>query len=103
MASGRLAAMDLAALTNNPVYVVTATKLATFNLNLVNRTSASIKVRIAFAVSIPPALGEYIEYDFVLPANGVYEKTAVVLDATKIVSIYPSAIGVSAVLYGFEE
>lgn len=103
MASGRLAASDIAATTNTSVYTVPATKVASFNLNLLNRGSVSAVVRVALSTLATPTNGEYIEYDAVLPANGVLERGGLALDASKIVVVYSSVANVSAVIWGIEE
>lgn len=104
MASGRLAAVDIsAATTNTTVYTVPSTKVASFNINLLNRTATAATVRIALSSAASPSNGEYIEYDSVVPANGVLERTGLALDAGKLVVVYSSVIGLSAVIWGIEE
>lgn len=104
MASGRLAAVDIAAATTyTSVYTVPATKLASFNLNLVNRSAVSVQVRIALAATASPTNAEFIEYDATIPANGVLERSGLTLDAAKFVVVYASLIGVTAVVWGIEE
>lgn len=103
MASGRLGAADLAATTNTTLYTVPADKVGTFSVNLCNRNTTAVTVRIALAVAATPTNAEWIEYGATIPANGVMERTALVLDATKLVVVYSSAANVSAVAYGFEE
>ena len=103
MASGRLGSADLTAATSTVIYTVPSNKIASFTVNLCNRSSASALVRIAMATSNPPALADYLEYDAIIPANGVLERTGLVLDAGKSVVVYASITGVSAVTYGFED
>lgn len=103
MASGRLGASDLSATTNTTVYTVPASTLASFCVNICNRNAASISVRLALASSGTPSAGEYIEYDSVVPGNGVLERTGLVLDAGKLVVAYSSAANVSVVVVGIEE
>lgn len=103
MASGRLATADIAATTLTTLYTVPASKLASFSVSLTNRSSNPVAVRIALAASATPAASEYIEYDTSIPANGVLERTGLVLDAAKLVVVYTGATGVSANCYGYEE
>lgn len=104
MASGRLAAVDVtAATTNTTIYTVPAGKLASFNINLLNRTATTAVVRIALSSSATPTSGEYIEFDSVIPANGILERTGLALDAAKFVVVYSSVASLSAVVWGIEE
>lgn len=103
MASGRLGTADLAATTLTTLYTVPATKLASFTLAFANRTGAAITARVALAAAAAPVAGEYIEYDVVVAANGVLERTGLVLDAGKQVVVYAGAVGLSVNLWGYEE
>ena len=104
MANGRLGAADLAATTLTTLYgPVPAGKLATFNVNLCNRTAGSIAVRLALATTAAPAAGEYIEYDAQIPANGVLERTGLVLQEGMYVVAYAGGAGISATAWGLED
>lgn len=103
MATGRLGTADLAATTLTTLYTVPVSKVGSFTLSLTNRTAAPVAVRAALAATATPAVSEYIEYDAIVPANGVLERTGLVLDATKLLVVYAGAAGVSANAYGFEE
>ena len=50
----------------------------------------------------PPTNSEFIEYDVVIAPKGVLERTGLVLDTGKIVSVYASTTGMSAVAMGIE-
>ena len=103
MASGRLGTADLAATTLTTLYTVPASKVAALTLSLTNRTASAITVRAAIASTATPANSEYIEYDYSVPANGVLERTGIVMDAAKLLVIYTGAAGISANCYGYEE
>lgn len=103
MPSGRLGTADIAAATLTTLYTVAAAKVGSFTVSLTNRGSNPVSVRIALAAASTPVASEYIEYDAAIPANGVLERTGLVLDTTKLVVIYASASGVSANCYGYEE
>lgn len=103
MATGRLGAADVVAVTNTTVYTVPSARVGTFTLSLCNRTTGVILVRVALSATATPALTEWIEFDASLPANGILERSGLVLDATKNLVVYTSAAGVSAVAFGFEE
>lgn len=103
MASGILGSADLVAATNTTVYTVPADKVTTCNISLCNRNTNDVKVRLALAANAAPTSSEYIEYDATIPANGVLERSGVVMNATKKIVAYASSANVTALVYGFEE
>jgi hypothetical protein len=80
MATGRLGAQDLSAGLNTTVYEVPADTFSVVTLNIANRSSSTITVRVAIAASATPLNAEYIEYDSQITANGVLERTGIVMD-----------------------
>ena len=103
MASGRLGAADLAATTNTTVYTCPTSTFAVVTVSLCNRNASSSRtVRLALSTSGTPSANEYLEYDASLLANGVLERTGIVLDAGQRIVIYTSAVDVTAVVYGIE-
>lgn len=103
MTTGRLGAANLSATTNTTVYTVPSSTVGSFSVNLCNRNSSSVTVRLALAASDTPATTEWLEYDVPIPAQGVLERTGLVLDASKRVVAYASAANVSVVVWGYEE
>jgi len=102
MASGVYGKVDVSsASTWTQVVAASAgTKVAT--LNIVNRQAAATTVRVALrdaAGNVTDA--DCIEYDVSLPANGVLERTGIVLDSSNGLHVYASA-AVSAVVYGID-
>lgn len=103
MASGTLGQAAPSALTNTSVYTVPASKVATVNINVVNRGSEEVLVRLAIAATSTPTNSEYIEYDVLILPNDVLERSALVMSAGKQVVVYASTANTSINVYGFEE
>ena len=102
MASGVYGKVDVSsASTWTEVVAASAgTKVAT--LNVVNRQTAATTVRVALRdASGNVTDADCIEYDVSLPANGVLERTGIVLDSSNGLHVYASA-AVSAVVYGID-
>ena len=103
MATGILGTpADLAAATNTTIYTVPAETFSVVTINVVNRNAQSRNVRIALVSSDSPTDAEFVEYDAELIANGVLEKSGVVIDAGKKVVVYSDSTGVGAMVYGIE-
>jgi hypothetical protein len=105
MATGRLGTANITTTSDTTVYTVPATTFSVVSVNVVNRSSsASAQIKIAVASSATPGLAEYIEYDSALVANGVLERTGIVMDATKllVVSTPTATPALSVVVYGIE-
>ena len=102
MATGRLGVADLAAATNTSVYTVPADRFSVVTVSLCNRSAGTRSVRVAVADAGTPLDAEYIEYDADILANGVLERTGIVMDASKILVVRADSTDVSAVVYGIE-
>lgn len=102
MASGKLGAAALAANTDTSIYTVPASTVATVNVNIVNTTSAAITVRLSIGAA-SPAAQDYIEYDASIPANGVLERSGLVMSAAEVLVARASATGISVRAFGFTE
>ena len=102
MASGVYGKVDVSsASTWTEVVAASAgTKVAT--LNIVNRQGTATTVRVALRDAVGNVTdADCIEYDVSLPANGVLERTGIVLDSSNGLHVYASA-AVSAVVYGID-
>lgn len=104
MASGTLGQSAPVAVTNTTVYTVPASKVATFSVNVLNRSlQFPCSVRLAICASGSPADSEYLEFDAVIEPNSVLERTGLVATAGKLIVVYASLNTVSINVYGFEE
>lgn len=102
MATGLLGASDLLAATDTSVYTCPVSTFSVVTVNICNRNTSPITIRIAISTSGTPGNADYIEYDTELTANGVLERTGLVLDEGKQLIVRSSGTGVSAVCYGIE-
>jgi hypothetical protein len=102
MATGRLGAFDISSTTNTTVYTCPAETFTVATISLCNRSGTARTVRIAVASASTPTVAEYIEYDASLLANGVLERTGIVVDAGKLLVVYASAADISCVVMGIE-
>jgi hypothetical protein len=101
MASGTLGQASLAAATNTTVYTAGATP-STFNIEVTNTTGYPIAVNLSISAATTPVAGEYLEYQTVIPGNGVLERGGVVCTAGKLIVAYATAAGVNVNIYGYE-
>ena len=105
MATGRLGTANITTTADTTAYTVPATTFAVVTVNVVNRSSsAAALIRVAVASSATPGLAEYIEYESSLVANGVLERTGIVMDAGKllVISTPTASPALSVVVMGIE-
>lgn len=102
MPSGRLGVADLAAITNTTVYTCAATSFGVVNVNVCNRNTTAVTVRLAVAAAATPVNSEWIEFDTIIPANSVLERTGIAISPTQRIVAYASAANVSVVVGGVE-
>lgn len=103
MATGVLGQAAPAATTNTTVYTVPAATVAVATVSIANTTVSPIAVRLAVASSGTPTTSEFIEYDTVIAANGVLERSGIVMNASEAVVVFASAVGLAVSVYGYEE
>ena len=106
MANGFYGA-DLAATTNTTLATVTASTTSVGTINLVNRNSSSVLIRIAIAATGTPGASEYIEYDLELTAKGTpgatYNQSGIIAQAGKNIVVYSDTANVTAAYWHIEE
>jgi hypothetical protein len=105
MATGRLGTANITTTAETTVYTVPASTFSVVSVNIVNRSSSAVAaIRIAVASTATAGVAEYIEYDASLVANGVLERTGIVMDAGKLIVVQtPTASPtLSVVVYGIE-
>lgn len=102
MPTGRLGVADLSATTNTTVYTCPADTFTVATVSVCNRNASPVTVRIAVAAAATPINSEFIEFDTVIAAQGVLERTGLVLDAGRLIVIRSSAANVSVVAMGIE-
>ena len=83
MANGVQFAGEISQSAAEVIYTPGANKAAVVNVNFCNRGSNSVRVRLGYCASATTVAAWYIEYGAVVPANGVLERTALVLSGTQ--------------------
>ena len=102
MASGVYGKSDLTAATWTEIVAPPASGVKVTTLNIVNRTDANRKIRVALSADTTITDDEYIEYNVVLPANGVLERTGIVCSANNGLYVWADGASVTAVAYGMD-
>ena len=106
MANGILGTQrDLTALTYTEVYTCPSDTFSVASLSVLNRGASAVTVRIAVTTQSPPTApnnAEFLEYDVSISPKGVLERTGLVLQAGRIISVYASTSGVSVTAMGIE-
>lgn len=104
MASGVYGKVDMSSATTwTEIVAAPATGVKVVTVSVANRTAAAINVSLALrdtAGNVTDA--DQIESGVALPANGVLERTGIVLDSSNGLHAYASAVGTTVVAYGMD-
>ena len=103
MASGVYGKADLADTTWTEIAAAPTSGVKVTSVSICNRTAAEVTVRLAVSADTANINdSDYLEYDVTIPANGILERSGIVLSPTNGLMVYASATGVSAVAYGID-
>ncbi len=102
MATGILGQSALSAATNTTIYTVPVGYFTVLSINVLNRGTATASVRIALASAGTPTTAEWIEYDAQIGANGVLERTGIMMNAGKNLVVYANNANISVSAFGIE-
>jgi hypothetical protein len=103
MASGILGQATPAAATNTTVYTVPALTTAVATVSIANTTGYPTLFNFAVASTATPASSEFLEFQTVLPAYGVFERSGIVANAGEQFVVNAVNAGTSVSIYGYEE
>jgi hypothetical protein len=82
MATGRLNGVDITTTSATSVYTCPASTFSVVSVSICNRSASAVTVRLALTTTgSTPATTDYLEYDSSLSANGVLERTGIVMTA----------------------
>jgi hypothetical protein len=105
MPTGRLGTANITATTATTAYTVPAATFSVVSVNIVNRSnSAAALIRLAVSSSGTPGADEWIEFDSSLVANGVLERTGIVMKTGELIVVQTTTATptLSVVVYGIE-
>ena len=105
MPTGRLGTANITSTAATTTYTVPAATFSVVSVNIVNRSSsAAVLIRLAVSSTATPGLDEWIEFDSSLVANGVLERTGIVMDTGKLLVVQTTTAtpALSVVVYGIE-
>jgi hypothetical protein len=105
MATGRLGTANITSTSATTLYTVPASTFSVVSVNIVNRSSSTAAlIRLAVASSATPGADEWIEFDSSLVANGVLERTGIVIKTGELIVVQTTTAtpALSVVVYGIE-
>lgn len=103
MASGILSQNILAYDVDTLVYTTPASKIASVTVSVCNQSTSETRVDMALTSLGSSTANSYIEFNVSLPANGVLERSAIVLGAGQTIRVKSTNSNTSVVVFGIEE
>ena len=96
MPSGRIATVDMPAGVNTVIYTMPTGTIQVLTIGVCNRNNSDVKIRLAFTDgATEPAKADYLEYDTIIRANGVFERTGITLNGEQVLIGYSNIKNVS--------
>lgn len=103
MASGILGKASLSAATNTTLYTVPAATTTTLNISVCNLgTSGTARIQLAASATGTPAATEYFEYNTILNANQVLERTGIVVATGTNIVAFSDTPNITVMVWGVE-
>lgn len=96
MTTGIIGHADLAANTDTDLTSGGLTGNMVVNVAMVNRNSTGVRLRLAIGSGASPAATDYLEYDTVVPANGIIERTGIAISTGEKIWVRSDTTAVSA-------
>lgn len=96
MASGRITTVDMPAGVNTVLYTMPVGTIQVLTVGVCNRNSSDVKIRLAFTDgATEPTNADYLEYNTIVRANGVFERTGIALAGEQVLIGYSDTGNVS--------
>lgn len=104
MATGRLSGTDLTTTAATSVYTCPVTTFSVVSVSICNRTASAVTINLALtSTGSTPATTDYLEFGASLSANGVVERTGIVMAAgNQLVVTAGTGNAISVVVVGIE-
>ena len=104
MATGRLNGVDITTTGATSVYTCPVTTFSVVSVSICNRTASAVTVNLALTTTgSTPATTDYLEFGASLSANGVVERTGIVMSAgNQLVVTAGTGNALSVVVVGIE-
>jgi hypothetical protein len=104
MATGRLSGTDLTTTGATSVYTCPVSTFSVVSVSICNRTASAVTVSLALTTTgSTPATTDYLEFGASLTANGVVERTGIVMSAgNQLVVTAGTGNALSVIVVGIE-
>jgi len=104
MATGRLGGVDLTTTGATSVYLCPTATFSVVSVSICNRTALAVTINLALTTTgSTPTTTDYLEFGSSLSANGVLERTGIVMAAgNQVVVTAGTGNAVSVVVVGIE-